>query len=45
MSSGYGHEVLETIPSTPSGLYYTYVKSVPYVTYKVIFQNVDTLTT
>jgi hypothetical protein len=45
MSSGYGHEVLETIPSTPSGLYYTYVKPVPYVTYKVIFQNVDTLTT
>jgi hypothetical protein len=36
-SSGYGHEVLERIPSTPSGLYYTYIKPVPHVTYKVIF--------
>jgi hypothetical protein len=36
-SSGYGHEVLERIPSTPSGLYYTYIKPVPYVAYKVIF--------
>jgi hypothetical protein len=36
-SSGYGHKVLERIPSTPSGLYYTYIKSVPYVAYKVIF--------
>jgi hypothetical protein len=37
MSSGYGHEVLERISSTPSGLYYTYIKHVPYVAYKVIF--------
>jgi hypothetical protein len=44
-SSGYGHEVLERILSTPSGLYYTYIKPVPYVTYKVIFQNVDTFLT
>jgi hypothetical protein len=36
-SSGYGHEVLERIPSTPSGLYYIYIKPVPYVAYKVIF--------
>jgi hypothetical protein len=36
-SSGYGHEVLERIPSTPFGLYYTYIKPVPYVAYKVIF--------
>jgi hypothetical protein len=35
--SGYGHKVLERIPSTPSGLYYTYIKHVPYVAYKVIF--------
>jgi hypothetical protein len=35
-SSGYGHEVLERIPSTLSGLYYTYIKPVPYVAYKVI---------
>jgi hypothetical protein len=37
MSSGYGHEVLERISSTPSGLYYTYIKPVLYVAYKVIF--------
>jgi hypothetical protein len=36
-SSGYGHEVIERIPSTPSRLYYTYIKLVPHVTYKVIF--------
>jgi hypothetical protein len=29
------------IPSLPSKLYYTYIKLVPHVTYKVIFQNVD----
>jgi hypothetical protein len=44
-SSGYGHEVLERIPSTPSGLYYTYIKPVSHVAYKVIFQNVDTFKT
>jgi hypothetical protein len=36
-SSGYCHEVLEKIPSTPFGLYYTYIKLIPHVTYKVIF--------
>jgi hypothetical protein len=44
-SSRYGHVVLEIIPSTPSGLYYTYMKPIPYVAYKVIFQNVDTFLT
>jgi hypothetical protein len=44
-SFGYGHDVLERIPSTPSGLYYTYIKPVPYVVYKVILQNVDTFST
>jgi hypothetical protein len=44
-SSKYDHEVLERIPSTPSGLYYTYIKLIPYLTYKVIFQNVDTFST
>jgi hypothetical protein len=44
-SSKYGHEVLERIPSTSSGLYYTYIKPEPYVAYKVIFQNVDTFST
>jgi hypothetical protein len=36
-SFGYGHEVLEIIPSTPSGLYYAYIKLIPYIAYKVIF--------
>jgi hypothetical protein len=44
-SSGYGHDVIERIPSTPSGLYYTYIKPIPHVAYKVIFQNVDTFLT
>jgi hypothetical protein len=44
-SSKYCHEVLERISSTPSVLYYTYIKPVPYVAYKVIFQNVDTFLT
>jgi hypothetical protein len=35
--SRYDHKVLERIPSTPSGLYYTYIKHVPYIAYKVIF--------
>jgi hypothetical protein len=36
-SSRYDHEVLERISSTPSRLYYTYIKLVPHVAYKVIF--------
>jgi hypothetical protein len=44
-SSGYGHEVIERITSTLSGLYYTYIKLVSHVAYKVIFHNVDTFTT
>jgi hypothetical protein len=32
-----GHDILERIPSLPSRLYYTYIKHVPHVTYKVIF--------
>jgi hypothetical protein len=44
-SSRYGHEVLERIYSTSFGLYYTYIKPIPYVVYKVIFQNVDTFST
>jgi hypothetical protein len=39
MSSGYGHEVLQRIPSTLFGLYYTYIKFVPHVAYKVIFSE------
>jgi hypothetical protein len=35
-SFGYGHKVLERIYSTPSALYNTCIKSVPYIAYKVI---------
>ena len=40
-NSGYDKRIVEKIPSFPSGLYYTYIKPVPHVAYKVIFQNVD----
>jgi hypothetical protein len=36
-SSEYAHEVLERISSTPTELYHTYIKLVPYIAYKVIF--------
>jgi hypothetical protein len=32
---------VKKIPSLDSGLYYTYIKPIKHVTYKVIFQNVD----
>jgi hypothetical protein len=38
---GCGQQTLENVPSLPSGLYYTYIKPVPHITCKVIFQNVD----
>jgi hypothetical protein len=41
----YGKQTLEKMPSLPSGLYYTYIKPVPHVAYKVIFQNVDAFKT
>jgi hypothetical protein len=40
-TNGDGYDILERIHSLPSGLYYTYIKHVPHVTYKVIFQNAD----
>ena len=39
--NGLGKETLEKVLSLLSGLYYTYIKHVPHVAYKVIFQNVD----
>jgi hypothetical protein len=36
-NSKYGKRIVEKIPSFPSGLYYTYIKLVPHVAYKVIF--------
>jgi hypothetical protein len=40
-----GHDILKRIHSLPFGLYYTYIKHVPHVAYKVIFQNIDAFTT
>jgi hypothetical protein len=40
-TNGDGYDILEIIPSLPSGLYYTYIKLIPHVAYKIIFQNVD----
>jgi hypothetical protein len=42
--NGDGHDILEKIPSLPSGLHYTYIKPIQHVAYKVIFQNVDAFT-
>ena len=36
-NSGYGKRIVEKILSFLSGLYYTYIKPVPHVAYKVIF--------
>jgi uncharacterized protein YbaR (Trm112 family) len=36
-SNGDGYDILERIPSLPSRLYYTYIKNVPHVMYKVNF--------
>jgi hypothetical protein len=36
-SNGDGYDILERMSSLPSRLYYTYIKLVPHVVYKVIF--------
>ena len=36
-----GKQICEKIPTLESGLYYTYIKPIEHVAYKVIFQNVD----
>jgi hypothetical protein len=35
--NGYDHDILERITSLPSALYYTYIKLISHVAYKVIF--------
>jgi hypothetical protein len=40
-----GFNILKRISSLPSGLYYTYIKHVSHITYKLIFQNIDAFTT
>ena len=39
--NGLGKETLEMVLSLSSGLYYIYIKPVPHVAYKVIFQIID----
>jgi hypothetical protein len=39
---GFAKQIREKIPSLQTGLYYTYIKLVAYVTYKINFQDVDT---
>lgn len=41
----YGKKVHEKIPSLSSGLYYTYIKPMELVAYKVVFHNVNTFQT
>jgi hypothetical protein len=38
---GYGKCTCKRIPSLSSGLYYTYIKPIAHIAYKIIFQNVD----
>jgi hypothetical protein len=43
--NGDDHDIIERILSLPFGLYCTYIKPVPHVAYKVIFQNIDAFMT
>ena len=43
--NGNGKEILEKVPSLSSRFYYTYIKPVQHVAYKVIFQNVNVFQT
>jgi hypothetical protein len=36
-TNGDGYDILERIHSLPSGLYYTYIKPISHIVYKVIF--------
>jgi hypothetical protein len=40
-TNGDDYDIIERIPFLPSGLHYTYIKFIPHVAYKMIFQNVD----
>jgi peptide/histidine transporter 3/4 len=40
--TGYGKQICEKISSLQTGLYYTYIKPIEHIAYKIIFQNVDT---
>ena len=40
-SNGYEEQTLEKFPLFSSKLYFTYIKPVPYVAYKITFQSLD----
>ena len=40
--TSFGKQICEKISSLPTGLYFTYIKPIEHVAYKIIFQNVDT---
>jgi hypothetical protein len=40
--TGYGKQICEKFSLLQTGLYCTFIKTVPHVTYKIIFQDVDT---
>ena len=40
--TGYGKQICEMISSLQTGLYFTYIKPIEHVAYKIIFQDVDT---
>ena len=40
--TGYGKQICEKISSLQTGLYFTYIKPIEHVAYKIIFQDVDT---
>jgi hypothetical protein len=42
--NGDDNDILERIPSLPSGLYYIYIKPILHVAYKIILQNIDVFT-
>ena len=39
--TGYGKQICEKISSLQTGLYFTYIKPIKHVAYKIIFQDVD----
>ena len=40
--TGYGKQICEKISSLQTGLYFTYIKPIEHVAYKIIFQDVNT---
>jgi hypothetical protein len=44
-NDGYTKQLLEKIPSLSTGLYFTYIKPVQHIAYKIIFQNPDVFKT